>query len=253
VTVLGTATPYPRPDVACSGYLLRAGDTQVWVDAGPGTLANLQRHTQPHRLSAIWLSHTHADHTADLLTTYYALAFADLTPSRPIPVYGPSGWAERMEVFLASSTPNPMSRVFEVHDLTDGHHVEIAGLRLTSRAVEHGLPAFGLRAEYDGTVVAYSGDTGPCPALGDLAVAADLFICEAETSAWPAGRPQWHCTPEDAGAVARRANVRELLITHVGPTLTPTVATQRAADVFGGPTRTAREGVTLTGVRFREE
>jgi kynureninase len=39
---------------------------------------------------------------------------------------------------------------------------------------------------------------------------------------------------------------RQLLITHVGPTLTPTVATRRAADVFGGPTHTAREGLTLT-------
>lgn len=37
LTVLGAATPYPRPDAACSGYLLRAAGSTVWVDAGPGT------------------------------------------------------------------------------------------------------------------------------------------------------------------------------------------------------------------------
>ncbi|WP_191892465.1 MBL fold metallo-hydrolase, partial [Streptomyces griseoaurantiacus] len=139
LVVLGAGTPYPRPDRACSGYLLRADDIRVWVDAGPGTLANLQRHVRPDQLSAIWLSHTHADHTADLLSAYYALAFADLSPTAPIPVLGPPGWAERMEAFLASGEPNPMSRVFEVHELHDGHEVTLGGLRLTSRAVEHGL------------------------------------------------------------------------------------------------------------------
>ncbi|SHF00014.1 MBL fold metallo-hydrolase [Streptoalloteichus hindustanus] len=242
LVVLGTATPYPRPDQACSGYLLRAAGTTVWVDAGPGTLANLQRHLRPDQLSAVWLSHTHADHTADLLTAYYALAFADLSPAAPIPVFGPPGWAERMEAFLASGQPNPMKRVFEVHELHDGHEVDLAGLRLTSRAVEHGLPAFGLRAEHGGRSLAYSGDTGPCAALEDLARGVDLLLCEADSSTWPAGEPRWHCTPEDAGETARRAGAGRLVVTHVGPSLTPGEATRRAEVAFGGRTHCAREG-----------
>src|SRR3954470_19643932 len=94
LTVLGAGTPYPRPGRACSGYLVRAGQTQVWVDAGPGTLANLQRYTAPTELSAIWLSHMHADHSADLLPATYALALADRRAPAPIPVYGPPGWAQ---------------------------------------------------------------------------------------------------------------------------------------------------------------
>lgn len=55
-----------------------------------------------------------------------------------------------------------------------------------------------------------------------------------------------HLTPEDAGHTACAAAVRELLITHVGPTLAPESATGRAASVFRGPTATAREGETRT-------
>ena len=39
--------------------------------------------------------------------------------------------------------------------------------------------------------------------------------------------------------------MRELYITHVGPTLTRKAATDRAAVAFGGPARTAREGETI--------
>ena len=89
LTILGTATPYPRPDNPCSGYLVQHGDTSIWVDAGTGTLAELQRHITLDRLDAIWISHAHADHSADLLTAYYALRFSDLTLTRPLPLIGP--------------------------------------------------------------------------------------------------------------------------------------------------------------------
>ncbi|CCH31477.1 MBL fold metallo-hydrolase [Actinosynnema sp. NPDC047251] len=222
LTALGTATPYPRPDRACSGYLLSTPTTRVWVDAGPGSLANLQRHTTPDRLDAVWISHTHADHTADLLPTYYALLHADLTPTRPLPLYGPPGLAHRLETFLASTGPNPAHAAFEVHELHDGHRADVGDLTLTSHAVQHGLPAFGLRATHGDRTLAYSGDTGPCPALHALAAGADLLLCEADgTDPSPV-----HCTPEDAADAARSAG--RLLITHIGHTLTEAQATERA-------------------------
>ncbi|WP_367128140.1 MBL fold metallo-hydrolase [Saccharothrix sp. HUAS TT1] len=232
LTVLGTATPYPRPDNPCSGYLLRTDDTTVWVDAGTGTLAELQRHHRPDRLDAVWISHTHADHAADLLPYYYALLFADQEPHAPIPLYGPPGLAARLETFLAGAAPNPAAAAFDVHELHDGHHAEVGDLTLTTRAVRHGLPAFGLRATRGDTVFAYSGDTGPCPALDDLADGADLFLCEAD-SAGP-----HHCSPEDAAAAARTAD--RLLLTHVGHTTDPAEAAERA----NAPV--ARPGDTIT-------
>ncbi|SDN22674.1 MBL fold metallo-hydrolase [Allokutzneria albata] len=232
LTVLGAGTPYPRPDNACSGYLLRTEQSAVWVDAGPGSLANLQRHVSPDQLSAIWISHLHADHFADLASAYYALAFSELRPRHRIPVYAPIGWGGRLEAFLTNSQVAAMSAVFEEHELHDGHQVEIADLRLTSRAVHHGIPAFGLRAEHNGRVLAYSGDTGPCAALDELASGADVLLCEADADE----ETEVHCTPEDAGEAARKAGVKQLLITHVGPAMTPEFAAGRAAKVFGGRT-----------------
>ena len=83
LTVLGCATPYPSADNPCSGYLVSNGDTRLWMDAGTGTLGPLQRHTRLEDLDAIWISHLHADHSADLLTACYALLHADVERDPP--------------------------------------------------------------------------------------------------------------------------------------------------------------------------
>ncbi|MEU4039376.1 MBL fold metallo-hydrolase [Streptomyces collinus] len=248
LTVLGTASPHPGPDRPCSGYLVSGGGAEVWVDAGPGTFAALQRHTDPARLTAIWISHLHADHSADLLAAAYAFAFGGMTPPAPVPVYAPQDCARRLAGFFGRPDVDFLKAVFDFRDLYDGHDVRHWNLRLTSRAVVHDAEAYGLRAECQGSVLAYSGDSGPCPALTELATGADLFLCEADIDAHGGSERfrQVHLTPEDAGRVARDARVRELLVTHVGPTLTREAATERAAAACGRPTHPAVEGSVRT-------
>ncbi|MFE1439721.1 MBL fold metallo-hydrolase [Streptomyces sp. NPDC058739] len=244
LTVLGTSSPHPAPDRPCSGYLLRGGGAEVWVDAGFGTFAELRRHTDPARLTAIWISHLHADHTADLLAAAYAYAFGGMTPAGPVPVYAPEGCDRRIAAFLGRTDATFLNEVLDFRPLHDGHFARHWNLTLRARAVEHDGEAYGLRAECQGSVLAYSGDSGPCAALRELARGADLFLCEADIDKAHAGERQVHLTPEDAGACAKGA--RELLITHVGPTLSREEAVERAAVVFGGPTGAAREGETRT-------
>lgn len=244
LTVLGTASPHPQPDRPCSGYLLSAGGAEVWVDAGPGSFAELQRHADPARLSAIWISHLHADHAADLLSAYYGLAYGGLGGPNPVPVYAPPGCAERLAGFLGRPDPASLSGVLDIQELKDGHELQLGALRLSSRAVRHDVEAYGLRAEHEGEVLAFTGDSGPCPALGELAAGAGLLLSEADIDRPAEGEEQVHLTPEDAGALARDAGVSRLLVTHVGPTLTPESATERAARSFGGRTLMAQEGET---------
>jgi ribonuclease BN (tRNA processing enzyme) len=243
LTVLGTASPHPRPDLPCSGYLLRGGGAEVWVDAGFGTFAELQRHTDPARLDAIWISHLHADHSADLVAAVYGLAYGGLTPDAPIPVYAPAGCAQRLSGFFGRPDAGFLDGIFDFRSLYDGHTARHGDLTLAARAVEHDVEAYGLRAESGGRVLAYSGDCGPCEGLLHLAAGADLFLCEADIDRHSEGE-QVHLTPEDTGAAARLAGVRQLLVTHVGPTLTAEAATVRAASAFGGPTSAARVGET---------
>ncbi len=246
LTVLGTATPYPRPGNPCSGYLLQSGSTSVWVDAGTGTLAELQRHIGLDELDAIWVSHSHADHTADLLTAYYALRFADIRIEHPVALYCPPGLRERLAGFLGPQSGKGLQRVFQFIELKGWGDSKVGSLELSWAPVDHGMPAFALRASADGQSIAYSGDTAYCESLVELADGADLLLCEVGYTALPAELPPVHCTPEDAGRIAREARVPRLTLTHIG--LDSTEAATRAASVYEGDVQVAAPGVELIGV-----
>ncbi|MFG2643510.1 MBL fold metallo-hydrolase [Streptomyces sp. NPDC048370] len=247
LTVLGSATPYPSVDNPCSGYLVSSGDTRIWMDAGTGTLGPLQRHVRLDALDAVWISHLHADHSADLLTAYYGLLYADIRLAAPIPLYGPPGIADRLAGFL-TNTPDrsPVESAFAVTELYDGHQAAVGSLRLTSRAVAHGIPAFAVRVEAAGGSLAYSGDTAPCPSLTQLAEGCGALLCEADSADVPAEGEQVHHTPEDAGDTARAAGAGRLIVTHVGRSLSPREAVARASTRFDGPVDHAAPGASFT-------
>lgn len=247
LAVLGCATPYPSIDNPCSGYLVSYGDVRVWVDAGTGTLAALQRYTRLDELDAIWISHLHADHSADLLTAYYGALYADIRLPAPIPLYGPPGTADRLAHFLTNGpTRSPVESAFAVEELHDQHTARVGDLTLASSAVAHGIPAFALRIEAAGRSLVYSGDTAPCPSLTTLAEGCDLLLCEAGSAEREIAEEQVHHTPEDAGATARLAQARRLIVTHVERFLTPEQVGMRVATRFDGPVEHAAPGATFS-------
>jgi len=103
-------------------------------------------------------------------------------------------WAERYDRRFLD--------VFDVHEYTDGVPFDAAGHTVTARAVSHyGEPAFGLRVESNGSVLAYSGDSGPTPSLVELSRGADVLICEA-TLLEPEEGPHGHMSADEARAIA---------------------------------------------------
>ncbi|MGA2513353.1 MAG: MBL fold metallo-hydrolase [Candidatus Limnocylindrales bacterium] len=240
-TTLGNA-PYPKSDEPCSGYLLQAGGANVLVDIGGGVLGALQRYIRLEELHAVWISHLHADHFADMPLLYYAFAFAE-TPMRKIPVLGPVGWAARVEAFVKSSVDHHMSDYFQVVELTDRGIAEIGDLKVQARAVEHAVPAFGLTARYGDRLLAYTGDSGPCDNLVSLARGAHTLVAECFTKLVEI--PSVHLSPEDAGLTASHASVTRLVLTHLGPGLGDDEAVDRAASVFGGIVEVAAPGMSF--------
>jgi ribonuclease BN (tRNA processing enzyme) len=73
------------------------------------------------------------------------------------------------------------------------------------------MDAHGFRVSANGTLLAYSGDTGPGEEVRSLAAGADLFLCEA-TLATPDrdGPPRGHLTADEARSFADGP----LLLTH---------------------------------------
>lgn len=246
LSVLGTATPFPTPGNPCSGYLLLLGNDSLCIDAGTGTFAELQRYVALEELSAIWISHLHAYHFSDMPIAFYAYAFGSITRNRKLPVAGPPGWPQRVSSFVASNEIHTMSDFFDVHEIGINDIDRVGEITLSSQLLQHNIDSYGLRVEAANRSMAYSGDTGPCQELVELADGVDLLLCEVGSDELADRKGTIHCAPEEAGQMATAAHVQRLMLTHISRSLEPQHAIERAAEFFSGPITVAIPGSTFT-------
>jgi len=243
LTVVGCSGSIPGPDSPASSYLLEHGGFRLVVDLGHGSLGELQRYIALHEVDAIVLSHLHADHCVDLTAFYVAHRYGGYPFDGPVPVYGPSGTAELIAAASGLSSTVPLHGSFTFRELSSV--AAIGPFRVRAERVAHPVEAYGVRFEADGASLAYSGDTGPCAALDDLASAADVLLAEASFVPGNDNPADLHLTGREAGEAARTAGVGLLVITHVPPWYQADCAKAAASEVFDGPIHLATAGWTL--------
>src|SRR3982751_987834 len=96
LTVLGCAGSFPGPESPCSAYLVEADGFRLLMDFGTGSLSALQRYCGLHSVDAILLSHLHCDHILDACSYVVVRRYNPSGPLPRLPLYGPSGTAERL-------------------------------------------------------------------------------------------------------------------------------------------------------------
>lgn len=236
VTILGSSGTYAAAGNACSGYLVRTEDTAVWLDAGPGTLANLQRHVDPRSLDAIVLSHVHPDHWLELPIARHMYRYG-LGVDGP-PIYGCAELKAAAEILVPV-----LDDTFEWHTIADGDRTLIGDIDFAWSRTDHPVETLASCFSSLGQTGCYTADTGP----GWTAAAFDLDI---DLALWEAGAPSAgqsgavHSAASEAGAGARAADVDRLVLTHLLPGRDPDVAAAEAAETFGQTVGVAVPGRT---------
>ncbi|GAA3888221.1 MBL fold metallo-hydrolase [Saccharothrix violaceirubra] len=250
LTILGCSGSLPGPDAPSSGYLVEADGFSLAVDFGSGVLAALQAHRDPFALGAVLFSHLHPDHCGDfsgltVLRRYHPDPPYDPT-TRPLPVYGPGESPDRFARAYAESAEElartDLTDIYRFHAVSDGGTVRIGPFEVTSRRVAHPCEAYGFRITTPEASLAYTGDTGPCEALHELADGVDVLLSEA-TWEHAEDRPaDLHMSGRQAGRLAAAAGVGRLLLTHVAPWTDARVVLAEAREEFDGPVEPAARG-----------
>lgn len=234
VTVLGSGTAVPVVDRFPAGYLVQSARATVLVDCGPGTLRRLpQVGVDLAAIDAVFLTHYHTDHCADVGPLLFALRNPRYAGRKPLSLFAAPGLHRFLET-LASVWPWTLPKGFELqaHELAPGA-TRFLDLDVLALPIRHTAQSLGYRfTATGGASAAFSGDADECDELVELARGVDVFVCDA---AFPdAQRVEGHLTPGLAGEHAQRAGARSLWLTHFYPECDGVDVAAQARRTFAG-------------------
>src|SRR3954451_22005319 len=268
VTLLGTASPTPRPGRFGPSTLVEAGSQKLLFDMGRGVPIRLAQLRVPlGTINAHFITHYHSDHVSGIpdlwLTGWLSSPYARRTA--PFRVIGPTGakalmdnlqkaYALDIKIRLEDEKLPEAGVSVETQEFDhDGVVYEKDGVKVTAFEVDHGAaikPAYGYRIDYNGHSAVISGDTRYSQNVINYGTGTDLLVHEVGSA-----RPELlaanifvqriiahHTTPKECGQVFAQAKPKLAVYTHIvllssektpEPTLDEVVAETR--QTYDGP------------------
>lgn len=271
VTLLGTASPSPRPDRMGPATLVEAGSVKLLVDAGRGAPIRLWQMRVPMgKIDALLITHYHSDHVSGVpdvwLTGWLQPPFGQR--KTPFHVIGPTGAKELMDNLQRAYAADIRIRTIDEKNPPEGIAVKVDefsrdgvvlekdGVRVTAFEVDHGeviKPAFGYRIDYGGRSVVISGDTRFSENVIKHGAGTDLLIHELG-----AAKPELlknpamqriidhHTVPRDVGRVFDRAKPKLAVYTHIVRLSNATIPEPSLAEILA-ETRETYSGPLVFG------
>ena len=236
LTVLGSGTLLPDPDRGSAAHLVEDAAACVLLDCGAGVLGSLARAgCGTESLTHVVLSHFHADHIGALPSLLWAARFGAEVRG-PLTVVGPVGlrrrWHALADAFGAwFADPGFILHLVEVEPGGEWFDDRV---RVATHPTEHTEHSMAVRIDGRGGVVGYTGDTGPTVGLGAFFRGVDLLVSECASG--DEDPRDGHLTPSSVAALAREADVTDVVITHVYPEWDPQ-ALAAAVERAGVPGR----------------
>jgi ribonuclease BN (tRNA processing enzyme) len=242
LTILGACGAWPDAGQACSGYLVEHEGFRLLLDLGYATVPRLLERVTADQVDAVFISHGHPDHCADLNPFLRARTLRD-DPAPPLPVYALPG---ALDAVPALDRPGMLAAAYVLHEFTAGSRLDIGPFRALTYPLPHWVPDAGIRLTAGGRVLAYTGDTGPSPTVVDLARGADLLLAEATyVDEVPDDSRRFLTSARLAGRQAQDAGARHLMLTHLQPGTDPAAAQAAARAGYDGDVGVATSGLVF--------
>lgn len=214
VRVLGCSGTYAAPGGACSGYLVQSSEMKVWLEAGPGTFANLQQTCTLAELDAVVITHSHPDHWLELPVVANALEWYENRDRLPVYSNTPTEHAARS--LMGDSIDDVFDwRIVEAVDV-----ITIGDQTWTFAEADHYVPTLATRVDAGGHSIAFTSDTGPKFSLSQLYDAdevIDLALVESTFLNRSDHPGALHLSAAEAGLMATEGGVVRLVLTHQAP------------------------------------
>lgn len=245
VIFLGTSSALPQRERANTALAVlhaagsaSGGAGALLVDCGGDIYRQLLRaEIGPDAISDLFITHAHIDHIGALPSLLESWRLGGRSAPLRIVALPPVIAVARKLIAAYDFELELDHWSFDVtlEPAESGAHLTLAGWPARIAAMDHSVPAAGLRLELPGGALAYTSDTQPTPAIAELGRGVRLLIAECT---YPAGmeaaaRTARHLTAAEAGQAAAECGVERLALVHRGP-WPPDTIREQAASAFSG-------------------
>jgi ribonuclease BN (tRNA processing enzyme) len=211
--ILGSGTCVPSLKRSAPACYLEGEGRQILIDCGAGTALQLQRAGKSYKdIDAVFITHTHPDHTAGLVPLIHALiATPRFTRKKTFSVAGPAGFNRFFETYVISyfgKSKIPFISVFEVQSEYDFEPFHIR----TARTV-HTDNSVAYRFEAGVYSVVITGDADYDEGLVKLSMDCDLLV--ADCSFPEKMKSRGHMTGRECGMLARKSGAKRIVLSHL--------------------------------------
>jgi ribonuclease BN (tRNA processing enzyme)/UTP-glucose-1-phosphate uridylyltransferase len=217
--VLGSGTAIPHKNRFGPGYALRINNRYLLFDPRAGTLHRAVKYGIGfEKVSHIFFTHLHPDHTGDLIPILFALKRTDIDPKIRIRIIGPPKFLDfynRLKEIYGHWIDVPPERA-EISDIPREGLIN-QQWSIMWETLFHTENSIGFRVTHkeSGKVWVYSGDTDYCEGIVMLVNNADVAVLECS---FPDRlKVTGHLTPSLAGRIAKEGNVKHLVLSHFYP------------------------------------
>ncbi len=248
ITVLGSGTYQPQLNTSSSSYLVQINTENLVFDFGRGCINQLLKTgVQYYDINSIFITHNHADHGSELIS-FLHIALAEPPHGKyrkkDVTIYGPKGIKQTIQHLLEAFDlqNNKPKHKIHVKELEPGESIKKKDWTVKCFKTIHSnkINSLCYRLENNKKVFSYSGDSAECEGLTQCCKNADLAILDTESPSKEESKG--HLTGEKAAKLAQKANVKKLVLTHIGLYYQKKYnPKQEAKEFFNGPVIIAKD------------
>jgi ribonuclease BN (tRNA processing enzyme) len=219
-TFVGTGNAFAAGGLCWNGFVV---DQKYLFEAPPQALMSLnQLDIDPNGLEAVIISHHHGDHFIGL--PFLLLHWKHRGRTGPVRVVGPPRTEEYARDICSRVYPGTFEFNYPIEwvELDAGETTQVADLSLEAVEVQHDerlVLNLGYACRLGDRTFAYTGDSGFCDAVVDLARDTDVLVseCSSLRSTYPTHMNLEFDMPRLREAMRSDA---ELVLTHLDPRVT---------------------------------